>query len=89
MTTTHYTTLADLIEREITPALAGVEPNFDIWGFSQALRDRELIDWTGNGFALVTDGYGATAGFWDLVSEFDAAAKAAEVAKRPEKGGAK
>ena len=69
-----YITLADLIEREITPALDEVEPNFDVDGFVQALRDRELINWTGCGFALVTDEDGTTTGFWDLVSEFDAAA---------------
>ncbi len=74
-----YTTLADLIEREITPALfdgtESVEPNFDVDGFVQALQDRELIVFHGGqGFVLVTDDSGETPGFWDLVADFDQAA---------------
>lgn len=72
--TTTYTTIADLIEREITPALDGVEPNFDVDGFAQALRDRDLITWNGTGFVLVTNEDGETPGFQDLVAEFDQAA---------------
>lgn len=77
-----YTTLSDLIEREIAPALfdgtESVEPNFDIDGFAATLRDRDLIVWdeSGQGFQLVTDEDGETPGFWELVEEFDAAAAA-------------
>ena len=72
--TTTYTTIADLIEREITPALDGVEPNFDVDGFAQALRDRDLITWNGTGFVLVTNEDGETPGFSGMVAKFDQAA---------------
>lgn len=77
--TATYTTLSDLIEREITPALfdgtESVEPNFDIDGFVAVLRERDLIVWddAGQGFQLVTED-GETPGFWDLVQDFDGAA---------------
>lgn len=78
--TATYTTLSDLTEREITPALfdgtESVEPNFDVDGFVAALRERDLIVWdeSGQGFQLVTDEDGETPGFWDLVQDFDIAA---------------
>ena len=73
---TTYATISDLTDREIAPALDGVEPSFDVAGLVSALRDRNLIVWTGSGFELVTDEDGNVAGFWELVAEFDAKAQA-------------
>ncbi len=51
-----YSTLADLIEHEITPQLrtGGFRPDFDVAGFVQALRDHGVIMWDDDeqGFAL-------------------------------------
>ena len=69
--TATYSTLADLIEREILDALNGVEPNFDTDGFVQELRDQDLIVWTGAGFQLIVDEDGMTPGFGALVARFD------------------
>ena len=78
-----YTTLADLIDREIVPALDGVEPIFDVDGFTQALRDADLIVYVTHegaaqrdGFQLVTDDDNQTPRFWDMVAKFDAEAQA-------------
>lgn len=69
-----YTTIQDLTDQAIVPALEGVEPNFDVVSFVQTLRDRDLVVWTGSGFELILDEDGVTPGFADLVAEFDAAA---------------
>lgn len=69
-----YTTIQDLTDQAIVPALEGVEPNFDVVSFVQTLRDRNLVVWTGSGFELILDEDGVTPGFADLVAEFDAAA---------------
>ena len=78
-TTRTYTTLADLRDQEIVDAINGVEENFDIDGFIAELRERDLIIWTGTGFALVIDECGNTPGFWEIVEEFDALATNAPV----------
>ena len=71
-----YTTLADLVEQEITPALNGVEPNFDTAGFIETLIDLGLIEYVQDqhGFQLYTDD-GLTPAFSELVTEFDLAAQ--------------
>lgn len=63
-----YTTLAELIDREIAPAL---DDTFDIDGFVTELRDRDLIVYTGRGFELVTDEDGNTPDFWDIAAKYD------------------
>ena len=78
-TTRTYTTLDDLYTHEIADALNGVEENFDTDGFLHELRERDLIIWTGTGFALVIDDEGNTPGFWELVEDFDRQAQTAPV----------
>ena len=41
---TTYTTLADFIDREIVPAITGVEDDFDVQGFTRALQDLGRIE---------------------------------------------
>ena len=65
---TTYTTLGELVEREIAPALDGT---FDIDGFVDELRDRDLIVYNGRGFELVTDEEGNTPEFWDIAAKYD------------------
>lgn len=76
---TTYATLKDLIDREITPALDGVEPNFNTEDFVKALRDADLIVWHDirQGFELISDEGGNTPGFWELVEQFDTEARSA------------
>ena len=73
-----YTTLDELVQREITDAINGVEENFDLDGFVNALRDADLIVWNdeAHGFELITDEDGTTPGFWTLLAQFDAEALA-------------
>lgn len=84
---TTYTTLADFIDREIVPAITGVEDDFDVQGFTRALQDLGRIEYVifpgavgRNGFRWAGDPLGGTDCdplFWDLVEQFDAAAVAA------------
>jgi hypothetical protein len=68
---TTYTTLNDLVDREIVPALDGVEDSFDVDMLVKILRDQNAIRWTGIGFELVTDEEGNTPGFWAYVQAVD------------------
>ena len=70
---TTYTTLADLIDREIRPALDGVEETFDLDGFVKDLRGAGHIRYeVEEGHAdgrYVLDIDEAT--FWKLVQKWD------------------
>lgn len=64
-----YETLAELIRREIAPALDPTE--FDVDGFAQQLRDMGLIVWVERrGFMMVTDEDGETPGFGTIAAGF-------------------
>lgn len=83
--TATYSTIRDLIDQEIAGALDGVEDNFDLDGFVQALKDCDLIVWHDayrldqQGYQLVTDEDGETPGFWELVERFDGEAVARRI----------
>lgn len=79
-TTRTYTTLSDLVDREIRDALDGVKDSFDLDGFVDDLRDRDLIVWDDaydadddayrldrQGFQLVAD----EDTFWAIMDEWD------------------
>lgn len=76
-----YTTLGDLIDQEIVPAISageGVGRRFDLDGFVAKLRDEGLIRYVQfersaqhNGFELVAAEDGNTPRFWGYVQEFD------------------
>lgn len=68
-----YTTVGDLIEQELVPALDGVSPNFDVEQLAIWLRQQDLIvfDEAGQQFHLLLDEAGQTPGFWDKVQQLD------------------
>lgn len=66
-----YTTMRDLIDQEIVPALYG----FDVDALVRELDARGLITWDGRGFVLETDDMGETPGLRDLVREMDIRAR--------------
>lgn len=62
-----HTTIADLIAREITPALDDVSPGFDTSKLVSELEKAGLIECVPGGFRLVT-----SPDFWTLVQQIDA-----------------
>ena len=70
--TKHFTTIADFIDQYLTPALSGVEENFDHRAFTDALIDADLLVWDGRYFVI--DEALAADAFWALVEDFDAKA---------------
>lgn len=69
---TTYTTLRDLIDQEIAPALDGVDEGFDVDALVRILRDSDLIVYDGRGFTMPGDpDSGATEAFWEAVQAVD------------------
>ena len=77
-----YVTLGDIVDQEVAGALDGVDPGFDLDGFVDALKERQLIvfDEDVQVFRIVNDDENGNPAFWALVEEFDARAMTAPAA---------
>ena len=73
-----YTTLKDLVEREVIEALGDFGDDYDIAGFVAALRRLDLIVWVPErqGFTLILDDDGLQPAFQWLLPQFDLVAAA-------------
>lgn len=66
---TQHTTITDLQDREITPALGEYADDFDIDAITEDLRDQDLITYDGEHFALEA----TPDEFWAIVAQHDTA----------------
>lgn len=72
---TTHTTLSDLVDREILPALDEVPPSLDLDAFVERLRDAGMIHWTDDGqLAMEQDDDGETrwSDVWDAEVQYAA-----------------